>query len=138
MHDDNIIYLKKILYPEEYNTNYIFTYPAFNNELKDLIEKSGYVKEFKTKYHKSLRFLEQLKQNCIMQPKLFEHLLDADGIYSIMLKGKKNLRILFDFQEFQGENLQFYTIVFKKNEQKIIQKKLKQLKSEGKKYLEIR
>lgn len=38
-----------------------------------------------------------------MQPKLFEHLLDADGIYSIMLKGKKNLRILFDFQEFQGE-----------------------------------
>ena len=44
------------LYPEEYKLAYIYTYPSFNEELKELIGKSGYVKEFKTKYHKSLIF----------------------------------------------------------------------------------
>ncbi len=96
--EKKVIDLCKILYPETYKTDYIYTYYSFNDELKDLVEKSGYVKELKSKYHKSLRFLEQLKQNCIMNSKLFEQLKNADGIYSIMLKGDKNIRILFDFQ----------------------------------------
>lgn len=84
--DNKVVELQKILYPENYVTSFIFTYPTFNDELKELISKSGYVKEFKIKYYKSLRFLEQLRRNCIMQSKLFEKLLDADGIYSIMQK----------------------------------------------------
>ncbi|WP_077612196.1 type II toxin-antitoxin system RelE/ParE family toxin [Clostridium sp. Marseille-P2415] len=97
--DEKIVNLHKILYPEEYATVYVFTYPTFNKELRDLIENSGYIKEFKTKYHKSLRFLEQLKKSCIMQPKLFEQLVNTDGIYSIILHGQKNIRILFSFYE---------------------------------------
>ncbi len=103
--NDKIVELHKILYPEHYVTNFIFTYPTFNKELENLISKSGYVKEFKTKYYKSLRFLEQLKKKCIMQPKLFEQLIEADGIYSIMLKGEKNIRILFDFQVVEGKEI---------------------------------
>ena len=93
-----IINLQEILYPEAYATTFIYTYPTFNSELKELIATSGYIKEFKMKYHKSLRFLEQLKENCTMQAKLFERLVGAEGFFSIKLKGTKNIRILFDFQ----------------------------------------
>lgn len=105
MEDKIIINLHNILYPEEYKTNYVKTYPSFNDELRELIEKSGYVKEFKTKYHKGLRFLENLKKSCVMNSKLFEELLDSDGIYSIILKGEKNIRILFDFQQIEGREI---------------------------------
>lgn len=93
-----IIDFQKILYPEEYPSDYIVTYPLFNNELKELIEKSGYIKIFKVKYYKSLRFLEQLGRNCVMQPNIFEKLVKSDGIYSMILKGEKNIRILFSFE----------------------------------------
>lgn len=92
--DNKVVELQKILYPENYVTSFIFTYPTFNDELRELISKSGYVKEFKIKYYKSLRFLEQLRRNCIMQSKLFEKLLDADGIYSIMLAKKRRCQIV--------------------------------------------
>jgi len=102
---NNIIGLHKILYPEEYATIFIYAYPTFNGELEMLIAKSGYMKEFKTKYYKSLRFLEQLKKNCIMQPKLFELLVNLESIYSLKLKGEKNIRILFDFQAVDGKEI---------------------------------
>lgn len=105
MEDKKIIDLHHVLYPEEYKTTYVFTYPTFNDELKDLIGKSGYVKEFKTKYHKGLRFLENLKKRCIMNTNLFEELLNADGIYSMILKGEKNIRILFAFTEVEGREV---------------------------------
>jgi len=31
----------KVIYPEEFNSNYIFTYFSFNEELKELLEESG-------------------------------------------------------------------------------------------------
>lgn len=105
MRDEKIINLHRILYPDEYATKYIFTYPTFNDELKALMEKSGYVDDFKTKYYKSLRFLENLKRNCIHHEKLFELLKNAEGIYSIKLHGKKNIRILFDFHNVDNEEI---------------------------------
>lgn len=83
----------------------IYTHPQFNDELRTLIEKSGYENEFKKKYNKGLRFLENLKTTCIMQPSLFEQLVETDGIYSMILKGKKNIRILFDFQVVNGKQI---------------------------------
>lgn len=50
--DKKIIELHKIIYPEEYKSTYIYIYHLFNAELKGLIEKSGYIKEFKVKYRK--------------------------------------------------------------------------------------
>lgn len=99
----NIIDLQKIRYPEEYKSTYIYTYPSFNKELENLISKSGYLEKFKSKYRSGLRFLENLKRNCIMQSNLFEQLKESDGLYSMKLKGEKNIRILFDFQIVNGK-----------------------------------
>ena len=84
--------LDNIIYPFElkYKTEYILVYHTFNNELKDLIENSGYKKIFLNKYQKSLRFLEGLKTRCCIGNRdLFEKLLDEDNLYSIRLFGEK-------------------------------------------------
>ena len=44
-----VINFQKILYPEEYKSDYVFMYMTLNDELKDLIGKSGYEKKFKIK-----------------------------------------------------------------------------------------
>jgi heterodisulfide reductase subunit A-like polyferredoxin len=102
---NNLIELSQIWYPDEYETTYIYTYPAFNDELKEMISKSGYVKEFKIKYHKSLRFLENLKRNCVEQSSLFECLKETEGLHAMRLKGKKNIRILFSFEKIKGREI---------------------------------
>jgi len=88
----------KILYPESFKTQYIRVYYSVNDELRNLIEESGYKNEFTRKYRKSLIFLEDLKENCTKQ-KLFEKLTEAKGLYSIRLSGEKNIRILFTFSK---------------------------------------
>ena len=107
MNDSNYEFLQKILYPLEYKTDYIKTYYKFNSELKNIIEKSGYKKQFTVKYFKSLKFLISLKRNCIQQSKLFEKLINVDyDLYSIKLHGKnKNIRIIFIFMEVEGEEI---------------------------------
>lgn len=91
--------VEKIRYPQHYDTDYIFTYYKFNVELKELIDKSGYAEIFKKDYFKALRFLQDLKTNCFEMKKIFEKLKNADGIYSMKLKGEKNIRILFIFRK---------------------------------------
>lgn len=92
--------LDNIIYPfgSEYQTGYIKVYYSLNDELKDMIERSGYKKIFLTKYRNSLRYLENLKTRCCLgNSSLFEKLLDEDNLYSIMILGEKNIRILFFF-----------------------------------------
>lgn len=113
-----LIELQKIWYPEEYETTYIYTYSSFNQELAELISKSGYIKEFKLKYHKSLRFLENLKKNCMMQPNLFEKLSDAEDLYAIRLKGQKNIRILFSFEEMNNREIAVLYCCFQEKSKK--------------------
>ncbi len=88
--------VENILYPEIFQTEYIYAYNKFNKELKEIIEYSGYKKEFIRKYRKCLKFLEALRENCIKQ-KSFEKLSDCENIYSMRLIGEKNIRILFTF-----------------------------------------
>jgi len=94
--------IANIIYPEFYQTPYIFAYYKLNSELKAMIEESGYKNEFIKKYNKSLRFLENLKQNCINQRKLFEKLTECKDLYSIMIFGNKNIRILFTFLDIKA------------------------------------
>lgn len=93
----NTIKVSNILYPEKFQTNFIVVYSSFNDELKILIEESGYKNEFTRKYFKSLKFLDSLRENCFVQGKLFENLKESNGLWSIMLHGEKNIRILFAF-----------------------------------------
>ena len=89
--------LDRIIYPEIYKTEYILTFPGLNDELKNLLEESGYKDEFTRKYRKSLKFLDNLKRNCTQQ-RLFERLTNTTyELYSIRLIGEKNIRILFTF-----------------------------------------
>jgi hypothetical protein len=53
------IKISNIIYPESFQTQYLYCYIAFNNELKEMIEQSGYKSEFVKKFRKSLRFLCQ-------------------------------------------------------------------------------
>ena len=48
--------VSKVLYPESFDNNYIYTYYKFNEELEYLIELSGYKKEFTRKFKKELHF----------------------------------------------------------------------------------
>jgi hypothetical protein len=99
--------IDSIVYPftSKYPTEYIKVHYCLNNELEDMIERSGYKQNFLKKYQKSLRFLEGLKTRCyIGNSKLFEKLLEEDNLYSIRLFGEKNIRILFTFANINGEN----------------------------------
>lgn len=86
----------KILYPEEFASEYIYCYPSLNEELKDILEKSGEKGQFTRKYRRALEFLERLRRNCIYQ-KTFEKLRDVENLYSIRLLNGLNARILFSF-----------------------------------------
>lgn len=99
---EKLVELQRIWYPEEYETTYIYTYDSFNDELSGMISNSGYVKAFKLKYRKCLRFLEKLKKNCMMQPNVFESLKNAPGLFAMRLGGEKNIRILFSFERVEG------------------------------------
>jgi len=119
MNDSNYEFLQEILYPKEYKTDYIKTYYKFNSELKDIIEKSGYKRQFTIKYFKSLKFLINLKKNCIHQCKLFEKLKNVDyNLYSIKLHGNINIRIIFIFMEVEGEEIVFLLNSFVEKEKK--------------------
>ncbi|MFO7295234.1 MAG: hypothetical protein C0P72_004345 [Clostridia bacterium] len=86
----------KVIYPEEFNSNYIFTYFSFNEELKELLEESGQKEGFARKYRRQLIILERLKKQCV-QHKPFERLKDNGEIYSMRFVGRLNLRVLFSF-----------------------------------------
>jgi len=106
---DNIVYPFGSVYP----TEYIKVYHLLNDELKDMLENSGYKKTFSSKYQKSLRFLEGLKTRCCLgNSELFEKLLDEDNLYSIRLFGEKNIRILFSFITIKGNSKAILLNVF--------------------------
>jgi len=101
-----IIDLQEILYPKKHETKYIYSYPTLNDELRDMIERSGYVHRLKLEYLKSLQFLENHKTNSvIVLPKKFEKLKNADGICSIKLKGEKNIRVLFVYTRVERQDI---------------------------------
>ncbi|HHW03151.1 MAG TPA: hypothetical protein GXX35_10140 [Thermoanaerobacterales bacterium] len=107
----------KIIYPEEFNSNYIFTYFSFNEELKVLLEESGQKKNFSRKYKIKLSFLEKLKKQCIYQ-KSFEQLKDNGIIYSIRFVDKQNIRILFSFFYDKGREIVILLNCFQEKENK--------------------
>lgn len=94
----------KITYPGKCGSQYIRVYESFNEELKEIIYRSGYEREFIIKYNKALRFLENLKRNCI-QSDLFEILINENGLYAMRLRGSKNIRILFVFEVVDGHEI---------------------------------
>ncbi len=57
----NITKMAKIIYPVSFNTQYVYAYRELNDELRDLIETSGYKNEFTRKYRRSFFDAGELK-----------------------------------------------------------------------------
>jgi len=113
----NITKMAKIIYPVSFNTQYVYAYRELNDELRDLIETSGYKNEFTRKYRRSLLMLENLKENCTKQ-KTFEKLTNEKDLYSIRLKGEKNIRILFTFAKLNKSDIVILLYAFQEKDQK--------------------
>lgn len=94
---------KKVLYPEEFKSAYIREYPSYENDLRELLERSGYKDEFCGKYKQRLMFLEEWNERCIQRRNWFERLKHVGKeLYSMKFKTQKNIRILFVFKECKG------------------------------------
>jgi hypothetical protein len=109
--------IMNIIYPELFNSNYIFAYKDFNDELKEIIEKSGYKKEFTRKYRRCLLFLNNLRENCTFQNS-FEKLVECEDLYSMRLVGQKNIRIIFVFMEISDKQYSILLYTFQEKDSK--------------------
>lgn len=99
--EDNLLNI--IVYPELYNSEYILVYDTFNLELSKLLEKSGNIEDFSSKYNKCLRFLENLQHKCVESSNNFEELKNTNSLYSMKIKNKQNIRILFFFDSIKSK-----------------------------------
>lgn len=127
MQNINNSLLGKIIYPECFakDSNCIKAYNGLNDELKELVEISGYKSIFSKKYNKALRFLENLKTHCTEQEKLFELLIGEEGLYSMRLKGEKNIRVLFCFSQINNIQVAILLNCFEEKSKKDYAKAIK-------------
>lgn len=102
----------KILYPEEFNSNKILVHPKFEEELKDILEKSGFKQQFIRLFRQRLRFLDERGVSCIQKSDWFELLKNTNGLYSIKLKSTKNIRIIFKFTDYSKKNISILLCTF--------------------------
>ena len=57
--------LAKVDYPQAFNGKYIRVHWEFENDLKDILERSGLKDNFRQKYRQRLQHLDERKQECI-------------------------------------------------------------------------
>jgi len=108
---------KKIIYPAAFNSNTIREHPAYENDLKDLIEKSGARDRFLGLYKQRLTFLDERSTLCIQKKDWFEQLKWYDDeLFSMILKFQKNIRILFAFVEHEGTQYAILLYPFQEKE----------------------
>jgi len=82
---------KNILYPEAFNSNYIKEHWDYEDDLKGILEESGYIDDFNGKYKQRLRFLEERMELCVQRKAWFERLKKTNGLYSMRFdKSQKN------------------------------------------------
>lgn len=87
--------LGQIVYPEAFKAKYIRTHGDFENDLKDILERSGQKNDFIGKYKQRLRFLDDRRDKCILKHDWFEELKRADGLYSMIFIILKRISAYF-------------------------------------------
>ena len=109
----------KILYPEQFNSKRIRIHPKFEEELKCILEKSGYKQRFIKLYRLRLKHLEQYWERCIDKKDWFESLKRAPGLYAMRFNnGPKNIRIVFKFTGFEIRQIALLLCTFDEKETK--------------------
>jgi len=97
--------LCRITYPEEVDNSNILTHPKFDEELKNILEKSGFKLKFVNLFRQRLRFLGERWKNCILKKDWFEILKVTNEIYSMKFRSQKNIRILFTFTGYEEKEI---------------------------------
>ena len=76
----------------------VFCHPEFIEDFRDILERSGLKGVVAAKFLKQLEFLDVNGRNApTLHSEWFEQLANMDGLYSIRIKCKASIRILFDF-----------------------------------------
>lgn len=96
------IKITKVVYPEKFEGSYVNAHEEFNDELKKIIGKSGEQKIFLKRHRNSLKILEKYRTNCTLHNN-FEELKKTNALFSMRLKGRMNIRILFAFFTVRGK-----------------------------------
>lgn len=118
-------------------TDYIKVHLNFDDELKQLLERSGYKNDFIKKFRFALKYLEKLKSQCVHNSNLFEKLRNEDGLYSMRLFGQKNIRILFVFLNINGRDKAILLCAFEEKEPSDYRKPTKQAHQRRNEIIEI-
>lgn len=112
-----------IYYPSEFKKEYIKAHFNFEEDLKDLLEGSGFKEDFSGKYKARLTHLEMTKEGCTQRSAWFEKLKGVRDLYSIRFdKSQKNIRILFAFVAYKGEKFAVLLYVFEEKGNKRLSK----------------
>ena len=74
-------------------------YPDFEDDLISCLSKSGNEEKFSAKLNQRLHYLCKQGKNCILKSDWFERLKhdNENVLYSLKIKDKKNIRIIFIF-----------------------------------------
>ena len=87
-----------IHYPFKLDHKYIKAHWAFEDDLRNILEKSGSKEDISGKFKQRLKYLEETKEKCSLRKAWFERLKQADVLYAMRFdRSQKNIRILFAF-----------------------------------------
>lgn len=90
---------ENIIYPEAFCFPRIRIHQKCQQELKDLIDKSGKKGRFKARYKNRLDYLHKNGREAIQHPSWFEDLKHEKELYSLHLDDIDNVRILYMISE---------------------------------------
>lgn len=95
--------LDNVCYPVEFQSAYIKEHSKYENDLKNILERTGFVEKFRGLYKQRLKYLDDKHRRCVQKKDWFEVLKHVEGeLYAIKIKAQKNIRILFSFTEYAG------------------------------------
>jgi hypothetical protein len=75
--------LGKVYYPIQFFSKKIFYHPDFEDDLRELIEKSGFEGRFKPLFKQRMDFLEDRMEKCTQKSDWFEKLKNADDLFAM-------------------------------------------------------
>lgn len=108
----NIILINDFVRKIRCGEEYVVYHWDFEIDVNKLISQSGYYDQFIKKFAKAVRILEGLKHQCVECSSLFEKLKRTEDLYSIRIKGQKNIRILFSFLNYEDSEKAILLVCF--------------------------
>lgn len=111
--------LGKVYYPIQFFSKKIFYHPEFEDDLRNLIEKSGFGGKFKPLFKQRLDFLEERMEKCTQKSDWFEKLKNTDDLFAIRFNKKnKNIRIIFTFTDSSKKQIAILLCNFEEKDKK--------------------